>query len=96
VRRDSETSSKKMFKSEMEVRSRPTLAKPKSDNNQAQQVIKALQARGRRAKAASLGGGAGKRGVKSRSRFLGEAGRSAVQWRLPVLFLQVFNNIELV
>jgi hypothetical protein len=59
----------RMSSSEIEVRSRPTVAKPKSDNNQAQQVIKAPAGPRAQGKAATLGGSAGKRGVESRSRF---------------------------
>jgi hypothetical protein len=84
----------RMSSSEIEVRSRPTVAKPKSDNNQAQQVIKAPAGPRAQGKAATLGGSAGKRGVKSRSRFWGEAGRSAVAPSCSVF--AGINNIELV
>jgi hypothetical protein len=45
----------RMSSSEIEVRSRPTVAKPKSDNNQAQQVIKAPAGPRAQGKAATLG-----------------------------------------
>lgn len=61
--------------------------KPKSDNQAQMQVIKAPASPRRRAKQQQLlGGGAGERGVKARSR-RGRfwARRAGVQWRVPLL-----------